>query len=81
MLVPTLHLRNVPPEVYEALAARAQQNGRSLNAEAVDVLRESLKRRSFEEVMRDINEHAAKLGFDESWPKPEDLIREDRDSR
>jgi plasmid stability protein len=36
--MPNLHIRDVPPEAVEALRAAARRNGRSLNAEIVDVL-------------------------------------------
>lgn len=42
--MPTLYIRNVPPEVYEALRARAKREGRSVNAEALKILEEVAKR-------------------------------------
>src|ERR687895_553014 len=33
----TLHVRNVPEDVYEALRARAKSEGRSINAETIAV--------------------------------------------
>jgi plasmid stability protein len=36
--MPTLYIRNVPTEVYEALKARAKRGGRSVNAEALALL-------------------------------------------
>jgi plasmid stability protein len=36
--VPAIHVRNVPAEVVDRLKARAKRNGRSLNAEIVDLL-------------------------------------------
>lgn len=36
--MPTLYIRNVPPEVYDALKARAEREGRSVNAEALVML-------------------------------------------
>ena len=33
--MPTLYIRNVPAEVYEALKASAKREGRSVNAEAL----------------------------------------------
>ncbi len=38
----TLHVRNVPDPLYEALRARAEDNGRSIGAEAVSVLEQHL---------------------------------------
>ena len=42
--MPTLYIRNVPPEVYDALKARAQREGRSVNAEALKVLEDIAQR-------------------------------------
>ena len=80
-VVPTLHLRNVPVEVYERLAARARGNGRSLNAEAVALIDQATRGLTWDEFFAKVDERAKRLGFDETWPAPEDLIREDRDSR
>jgi plasmid stability protein len=40
--VATLHVRNVPDELYELLRARAAENDRSLGAEAIQLLQERL---------------------------------------
>nr|BAL57940.1 hypothetical protein HGMM_F53C10C14 [uncultured Acetothermia bacterium]BAL58554.1 hypothetical conserved protein [Candidatus Acetothermum autotrophicum] len=40
----TLHVRNVPDRLYEALKARAQADGRSLSAEVLTILERALKR-------------------------------------
>ena len=37
--MPVLTIRNVPPDVYERLKAQAAGHRRSLNSEAVEVLR------------------------------------------
>jgi len=52
--VPTLHVRNVPANVYEDLRARAEGEGRSINATVIDILRESTdrKRRHAENMRR-----------------------------
>jgi plasmid stability protein len=42
--MPTLYIRNVPAEVYEALKARAKREGRSVNAEALTVLEQIAER-------------------------------------
>ena len=50
--VPTLHIRNVPEEVYEGLRDRsAKERGTSMNAEAIGILEEGVrwKRRSWDE--------------------------------
>ncbi len=42
--MPTLYIRNVPVEVYEALKARAKREGRSVNAEALKILEDVAER-------------------------------------
>src|SRR3954447_1705517 len=42
----TLHVRNVPDELYEELRAVADRDGRSIGAEAVALLRSALAMRS-----------------------------------
>lgn len=80
MLVPTFHIRGVPADLYERLRKQAETNKRSLNAEVIDVLdRATRPKRSFEEVMRSVDERAKRLRLHE-LPDPVELIREDRDS-
>lgn len=79
--VPTLHIRNVPPEVYEALRARAAREGRSMNAEVISILRRSLaSRREPEDVIADLRRFRERVQLPPDAPLPEDLIREDRDA-
>lgn len=78
--MPTLHIRNVPSELYEALRERAKTNGRSINAEVIDLLGRGVARRrrngrwwtEFERVR-------SEWRLPPDAPRPEDLIREDRD--
>jgi|SRR5581483_10244630 len=42
----TLHVRNVPDELYEELRASAERDGRSIGAEAVALLRGALAQRA-----------------------------------
>ncbi len=80
MFVPTLHLRNVPLNVYEALRGRALRSGRSLNAEVVAILREEIERRQgHEDLLRELERLSVVLP--EGAPTPEQFIREDRDAR
>ena len=44
--MPTLYVRNVPPELYEAVKQWATDSGRSVNAEIIDVLEEEAVRRN-----------------------------------
>jgi plasmid stability protein len=80
--VPTLHIRNVPKGVFEALRERARERGTSMNTEVIEILDEAFryKRRSFEEVMASLEELSKEINFGPDWPAPEDVIRADRDS-
>lgn len=80
--VPTLYIRNVPQDVYDALRQQAKERGSSISSEALEILEEALrwKRRSWDEVMASIEANAKEIGFGPDWPAPEDVIREDRDS-
>ena len=42
----TLHVRNVPDELYEELRASAERDGRSIGAEAITLLRFALSERT-----------------------------------
>lgn len=81
-LVPTLHIRNVPVDVYDGLRKRAEREGRSLNAEVVKVLAEFVESEiRGEEWVRRLDELRREFLLPEDAPKPEDLIREARDER
>lgn len=80
--MPALHVRNVPAEVVEALRHRAEAHGRSLNAEVLRVLAASAERQRRETPITDrLEEIARRVNLPPDAPRPEDLIREDRDSR
>jgi plasmid stability protein len=80
-VMPALHVRNVPPEVYEALRARASREGRSMNAEVIAILRRALSsRRDPEDLMADLRRFRERVQLPPDAPTPEELIREDRDA-
>lgn len=80
--MPALHIRDVPSDVVDALRERASSSGRSLNAELVAVLSEGARRhRERGTLTRRLAEIAARVNLPPDAPRPEDLIREDRDSR
>jgi len=80
--VPALHIRNVPPDVIKALRRRAELHGRSLNAEALRALAESAEReRRDTPITKRLEEIARRVNLPPDAPRPEDLIRQDRDSR
>jgi antitoxin FitA len=78
----TLQIRNVPDDVYEALAYRAEREGRSLAQQALhdlrqtnDQQREDRRRQILDEILADYRAgRTRKLG-----DLPERWIREDRD--
>jgi len=79
-VVPTLYVRNVPARVYAALKQRAERNGRSINAEALAMLEETIVRdHDYEQLAREIEEFARKHKLPADAPRPEELIRYDRD--
>jgi plasmid stability protein len=81
-LVPTLHIRNVPIAVYEALQERARRNGRSLNAEVVQILSGEAESRAHEgRITRRLRELAEQYPLGPDAPDPAQLIREGRDER
>jgi len=43
--LPTLYIRNVPRNVYAALESRARSSGRSVSAEALEILVSALDER------------------------------------
>jgi plasmid stability protein len=80
--MPALHVRNVPADVVDALREKARTSGRSLNAELVALLAEAARRhREGGNVTRRLAQIAARGDLTRDDPRPEDLIREDRDNR
>lgn len=82
--MPNLHIRDVPIEVVIQLKYDAQRAGRSLNRHLVALLEEAVAnrdKRTLEEVFASIDERAKRFPLSPNAPMPEDLIREDRDSR
>jgi len=79
-----LHIRDVPVEVVVQLKSGAQEEGRSLNRHIVALLQDAVanrNQRTLKEVLASIDERAKRHPLPADAPKPEDLIREDRDSR
>ena len=82
MTVPAVHIRGVDEDVLAALRERARANGRSLNAELVDLLTDGARRhRERGTLTRRLAEIAERVNLPPDAPRPEDLIRADRDSR
>ena len=79
--MPTLYVRNVPEEVYERLRERARRNGHSVNAEAVEILREAAAPESATPLTDRLVELGKRFKLQPGDPMPEEIIREVRDSR
>jgi plasmid stability protein len=80
--VATLFVRDVPERLYKRLRSRARRNGRSVNAEVVEILRELVEgEEDAELVTRRLAEIAAEINWPPDAPTPEEIIRKDRDSR
>ncbi len=78
----TLYVREVPEKLYKRLRARARRNGRSLNAEVLELIDEAVLRElTSEEITERLAELAAEINLPPDAPKPEDIIRRERDRR
>ena len=68
--------------MVEALRERARANGRSLNAELVTLLAEGARAQHERgAITRKLADIAARVNLPLDAPRPEDFIRQDRDSR
>ena len=80
--VATLYVRDVPAPVYERLRERARRNGRSLNGEVLEILAEAAARDDdAERITTRLAELADRVSLQPDAPKPEAVIRAERDSR
>jgi plasmid stability protein len=80
--VATLYVRDVPEKLYKRLRARARRNGRSLNAEVLELIDEAVLRElTSEEITERLAELAAEIDLPPDAPRPEDIIREERNRR
>lgn len=80
--VPTLHIRNLPEPVYDKLKRRAAVNHRSLNAEVLALLNTEFEEERREgEITRRLRKLAYEINLPADAPKPEEILRELRDSR
>ena len=78
----TLYVRDVPEKLYKRLRARARRNGRSLNAEVLELIDEAVLRElTSDEITDRLAELAAEIDLPPNAPRPEDIIRQERDHR
>ena len=76
---PTLYLGNVPVELYEALRRQAELSGRSLEAEAIEVLEQGVVREGRgAELLDELKRVSFRL--EPGDPLPEEVIRDVRDA-
>lgn len=77
--MPALQVRNIPDDLYEALKARAEAEGRSLSAQTVAILKRALADQLVDRagVARRIAARRRSAGVMTRSAK--DLVREDRD--
>ena len=80
--MPSLQIRELPPDIYETLAHRAQREGRSLAQQAIVELRKvaelearQIRLETIERLRRKLEKGAERT----TQTPPEVLIREDRD--
>ncbi len=73
-----LTIRNVSDEVVERLKYKAKQNGRSLEAELRELLKQAASRKTSEELLA-IADRIAAMTPDVPQTDSAELIREDRD--
>lgn len=78
----TLYVHDVPEKLYLRLQARARRNGRSLNAELLELIDEAVLRElTSEEITDRLAELAAQIDLPQDAPRPEGIIRQERDRR
>ncbi len=80
--MPSLQIRDLPEDVYQALVHRAEAEHRSLAQQAVVELRripELMARESRQAVLREIRRRMATEPAGRYSPAPEAVIREDRE--
>ncbi len=81
--MPTLQVRDLPIELYNQLRFLAEKEHRSLAQETIVLLKEGIENRiDNRERRKKLLDSYQGLGIDtKNLPSPEQMIREDRDSR
>lgn len=80
--MPSLQIRNLPDDLYQTLAFRAEQAHRSLAQQALIELRKAtggVNAGERERILATISQDIAGLGTRTPHAPPERLLREDRD--
>jgi plasmid stability protein len=78
--MPTLHVRNVPDELYEQIKQQAQQANRSISAQVITLLRRAVvdEGRSQQEILDGVHRRRFFHPGAEQAPDSTTLLREDR---
>lgn len=81
--MPTLYVENVPKELYEALRGRARERHRSIAAEVLALLEESIpterELKARQELLHKLERMRSKKTLSsDSFPPTEEMQREDR---
>jgi len=82
--VATLCNKNSPDDLHNAIRKRARENGSSMRAEVIRILKENVvppaelrrRRKIFDKLL---NVRTTKPAEDRPYPRPEEMIREDRE--
>lgn len=81
--MPTLYVENVPREVYDALRSRARKRRRSIAAEVMSILEETVPtaselkaRRAFLHKLKSLRHSAPSPS---NFPSSEQMVRQDRE--
>ena len=79
-MMPVLHVRNVPEELYERLRQRAHEQNRSISAQVITLLEHALAEpeRPQEEILKEIRGRRFYRPADVGAPDSGSLLREDR---
>lgn len=80
--MPTLHVRNVPDKLYRHIQKIADDEGRSLTAEVVQLLDHGIRareaRRGAAVILDRIGKRALATGLPRGWKDSTTLVRADR---
>ena len=79
--MPILHVRNVPPELYERLKRMAEEQNRSLSAQVITLLEQAIEMnlRSQAEIIASIRRRRTFQPAAIGAPESLELLRQDRE--
>jgi antitoxin FitA len=78
----TLHVRNVPDQLYQQISQLARAQNRSLSAEVTTLLERAViveeRQRSQAELLAEMKRLRESRTWNPDWPDSTELLREDR---